>query len=40
MEWLETLKNRDFWEKLPDLGKNYQGAFQRFGNSFFNDDSQ
>jgi len=40
MEWLETLKNRDFWEKLPDLGKNYQGTFQRIGNSFFNDDSQ
>jgi len=19
MEWLESLKNRDFWEKLPDF---------------------
>jgi hypothetical protein len=24
MEWLESLKNRDFWEKLPDFRKNYQ----------------
>ena len=35
MEWLETLKNRDFWEKLPDLGKKItKGHFRELGTVF------
>jgi len=35
MEWLESLKNRDFWEKLPDLGKNYQKEIWEIWEHFF-----
>ena len=40
MEWLESLKNRGFWEKLPDFWKNCQKEFWEIWELFFNGDSQ